>query len=155
MHRQREEVRTWCKLLSFTDAVISPATDSMITLCQCVGELPVLVNCVSELAVSVRKGCAQTSGGCMQTTFRKCADNVQGIDSEGHAENVRLRLSGRGCKDLLIGREPKIRKNTQGKEQKITVIERLIVSNSTILNQELNSGSTDWNKEAELIKSLF
>ena len=39
MHRQREEVRTWCKLLSLTDAVISPATDSMSTLCQCVSEL--------------------------------------------------------------------------------------------------------------------
>ena len=39
MHRQREEVRTWFKLLSLTDAVISPATDSMSTLCQCVSEL--------------------------------------------------------------------------------------------------------------------
>ena len=35
------------------------------------------------------------------------------------------------------------------------VIEQLAVSNSTVLNQELNWGSTDWNKEAELIKSLL
>ena len=59
------------------------------------------------------------------------------------------------CKDVLIGRGPKIRKNTQGKEQKVTVIEQLAVSNSTILNRELNWGSTDWNREAELIKSLL
>ena len=50
---------------------------------------------------------------------------------------------------LLIGREPKIRKNTQGKKQKIIVIEQLAVSN-------LNStGSVDWNIEAELIQSLL
>ena len=52
------------------------------------------------------------------------------------------------CKDFLIGRTPKIRENTQGKKQKITVIEQLAVSNSTVLNQELNWRSTDWNKEA-------
>ena len=59
------------------------------------------------------------------------------------------------CKDFLIGRKPKIDKNTQGKKQKMIVIEQLAVSNSTVLNQELNWGSTDWNKEAELIKSLL
>ena len=32
MHNQREEVRTWCKL-SFPDAVVSPATDSIRALC--------------------------------------------------------------------------------------------------------------------------
>ena len=32
MHRQREEVRTRCKL-SFPDAVVSPATDSISALC--------------------------------------------------------------------------------------------------------------------------
>ena len=58
------------------------------------------------------------------------------------------------CKDFLIGREPNIRKNTSSKTQKITVIEQLAVSNSTVLNQEHNWGSTDWNREAELIKSL-
>ena len=47
--------------------------------------------------------------------------------------------------------------NTQGKKQEMIVIEQLAVSNSTyaVLNQELNWGSTDWNKEAELIKSLL
>ena len=34
------------------------------------------------------------------------------------------------------------------------VIEQFAVSNSTVLNQELNWGSTDWNKEAKII-SLF
>ena len=51
------------------------------------------------------------------------------------------------CKDFLIGRGPKIRKNTQGKKQKISEIEQLAVSNST--------GSIDWNREAELTKSLL
>ena len=55
----------------------------------------------------------------------------------------------------MIGRTPKIRENMQGKKQKIPVIEQLAVSNSTVLNQELNWGSIDWNKEAELIKSLL
>ena len=32
MHRQREEVCTWCKL-SFPDAAISPAKSSMSALC--------------------------------------------------------------------------------------------------------------------------
>ena len=59
------------------------------------------------------------------------------------------------CKDFLIGKKPKIDKNTQGKKQKMIVIEQLAVSNSTVLNQELNWGSTDWNKEAEIIKSLL
>ena len=49
----------------------------------------------------------------------------------------------------MIGREPKIRKNTQGNKQKRRVIEQLVVSNSAVLNQELNWGSADWNKEAE------
>ena len=35
------------------------------------------------------------------------------------------------------------------------VIEQLAVSNSTILNQELNWENTDWNKEADLIKYLL
>ena len=37
----------------------------------------------------------------------------------------------------------------------MVVIEQLAVSNSTVLNQELNWGSTDWNKKADLIKSLL
>ena len=40
-------------------------------------------------------------------------------------------------------------------ETKMIVTEQLIVSNSTLLNQELNRGSTDWNKEAELIWYLL
>ena len=57
----------------------------------------------------------------------------------------------------MIGRKPKIRKNMQGKEQKIKVIEQLAVSNSIVLNHELNWGirSTDWNKEAELINVMI
>ena len=45
------------------------------------------MSCVNELAVSMRKE-------CVQTTFRKCADNVQERDWEGYAENVRLRAGG-------------------------------------------------------------
>ena len=67
----------------------------------------------------------------------------------------RMEKDKKQCKDFLIGRKPKIRKNTQGKKQKMIVIEQLAVSNSTVLNQELNWGSTDWNKEAEIIKSLL
>jgi hypothetical protein len=69
-------------------------------------------------------------------------------------QSLVLRGEGKGwrkitkrSKDVLIGREPKIRKNTQGtvEDNKIIVIEQLAVSNSTILNQELKWGSTDWN----------
>ena len=59
------------------------------------------------------------------------------------------------CKDFLTGRKPKIRTNTQGKKQKMIVIEQFAVSNSTVLNQKLNWGSTDWNNEAEIIKFLL
>ena len=59
------------------------------------------------------------------------------------------------CKDFLTGRKPKIRTNTQGKKQKMIVIEQFVVSNSTVLNQELNWEGTDWNKEAEIIRSLL
>ena len=63
--------------------------------------------------------------------------------------------SKKQCKDFRIGRKPKIRTNTQGKKQKMIVIEQFVVSNSTVLNQELNWGSTDWSKDAEIIKSLL
>ena len=32
----------------------------------------------------------QTTGGCMQTTFRKCADSGKEGGRDGHAENVQL-----------------------------------------------------------------
>ena len=67
MHRQREEVRTWCKLLSLTDVVISPATDSMSTLCQCVGEL---CQCGRGVRRHGEVVCIQRSGS-ERTTFRK------------------------------------------------------------------------------------
>ena len=58
------------------------------------------VSCVSELCQcgrDVRRqredACRQRSGSA-QTTFRKCADNVQERDSEGQAEDVRLRAGG-------------------------------------------------------------
>ena len=68
-------------------------------------------------------------------------------------EGIGWRKIAKQCTDLLIGREPKTRK-THTKKQKKTVIEQLAVSNPTILNQELNLRGTDWNKEAELVKSL-
>ena len=62
----------------------------------------------------------------------------------------------KGCKDFLIGREPKTSKNTQGTKQKEIVVEQLAYGfEFTILNHELNWGSTVWVKEAELIKSLL
>ena len=36
----------------------------------------------------------QTAGEHVQTTFRKCADNVQERDSERQAEDARLRAGG-------------------------------------------------------------
>jgi hypothetical protein len=59
------------------------------------------------------------------------------------------------CKNFLIGRKPKTLKNAQGKKQKMIVIEQLAVSNSTVLNQALNWGSANWDKEANIIKSLL
>ena len=44
-------------------------------------------------ADSVQEVRRQRSGSA-QTTFRKCADNVQERDSEGQAEDVRLRAGG-------------------------------------------------------------
>ena len=40
-------------------------------------------------------------------------------------------------------------------KRKMIVIEQLAASNSTVLNQQLNWGSDDWNREAELIKYLL
>ena len=58
------------------------------------------VSCVSELCQcgrDVRRqredACRQRSGSA-QTAFRKCADSVQERDSEGQAEDVRLRAGG-------------------------------------------------------------
>ena len=53
-------------------------------------------------------------------------------------EDKGWRKIAKQCKNFLIGRKPKIDKNTQGKKQKMIVIEQLAVSNSTVLNQELN-----------------
>ena len=39
----------------------------------------------------------------MQTTFRKCADDVQERDSEGQAEDVRLRVGGLTAIERLRG----------------------------------------------------
>ena len=36
----------------------------------------------------------QTTGGYMQTTFRKCADSVKQDGQDGQAENVELRDGG-------------------------------------------------------------
>ena len=64
--------------------------------------------------------------------------------NKGQFPKIKMRNKGFKMK-LRTLREPKIRKNTQ-----VVVIEQLAVSNSTVLNQELNWGSTDWNREAEL-----
>ena len=75
MNVNREEGYTYAPivgasahLVSFTKLTLSsldlldPATDSMSALCQCVSEL-------CQRAVSVRKGCVQTSGRYVQTTL--------------------------------------------------------------------------------------
>ena len=45
----------------------------------------------------------QQRSGSAQTTFRKCADNVQERDSEGQAEDVRLRAGGLTAIERLRG----------------------------------------------------
>ena len=77
MNVNREEGYTYAPivgasahLVSFTKLTLSlssldlldPATDSMSALCRCVSEL-------CQRAVSVRKGCVQTSGRYVQTTL--------------------------------------------------------------------------------------
>ena len=66
MHKQLEEVRTWC-ILSFTDAVIaviSPATYSMGTLCQCVSQL---CQCGGDVRRQREDRCRQRSGSAQTT----------------------------------------------------------------------------------------
>ena len=54
-----------------------------------------------------------TFTGSAQTTFRKCADNVQERDSEGQAEDVRLRAGGSTAIERLRGeRESRQREDT-------------------------------------------
>ena len=60
------------------------------------------------------------------------------------------------CKLFLNGKEQKKRVNASvKKEEKRIVIDHLVTSNSTVLNNELNWGGTDWNKEREEIKLLL
>ena len=96
------------------------------------------------------------SSGCLQGQCCWCTSSYRGKILR-LSQTLVLRGEDKQCKGFLIGRKPKIRKNTQGKEQKMIVIEQVAVSNSTALNQELNWGSTDvdWNKDAEIIKSLL
>ena len=55
----------------------------------------------------------------------------------------------------MNGKEQKKRVNAGVKKEKIVVIDHLVTSNSTVLNNELNWGGTDWNKEREEIKLLL
>ena len=55
------------------------------------------MSCVSAVGM-----CAD-SGRMHATTFRKCADNVQERDSEGQAEDVRLRAGGLTAIERLRG----------------------------------------------------
>ena len=41
------------------------------------------------------------------------------------------------------------------RKKKIVVIDHLVTSSSTVLNNELNWGGKDWNKEREEIKLLL
>ena len=40
------------------------------------------------------RGYKQTAGGCMQTAFRKCADNGKGGGRDVQAENAQRRIDG-------------------------------------------------------------
>jgi hypothetical protein len=55
------------------------------------------VSCVSAVGM-----CAD-SGRMHAATFRKCSDNVQERDSEGQAEDVRLRAGGLTAIERLRG----------------------------------------------------
>ena len=55
----------------------------------------------------------------------------------------------------MNGKEQKERVNAGVKKEKIVVSDHLITSNSTVLNNELNWGGTDCNKEWEEIKPLL
>ena len=52
-----------------------------------------LCQCGRNVRRQREDACRQRSGSA-QTTFRKCADNVQERDSERQAEDVRLRAGG-------------------------------------------------------------
>ena len=54
----------------------------------------------------------------------------------------------------MNGKELKKRVNAGVKKEKIVVIDHLVTSSSTVLNNELNWGGTDWNKEREENKLL-
>ena len=76
MHRHRGEVCAWCKL-SPADAVVSPATYSMSTLCH----VSASVGCVSAGGVCAdsRRVCnirtVSVKCTCVSALFKKCTDN--------------------------------------------------------------------------------
>ena len=51
------------------------------------------------------------------------------------------------CKLFLNGKEQEKRVNAGVKKKKMVVIDHLVTLNSTVLNNELNWGGTDWIKE--------
>ena len=55
----------------------------------------------------------------------------------------------------MNGKEQRKRVNAGGKKEKMVVIDHLVTSNSTVLNNELNWGGTDLDKEWEEIKLLL
>ena len=82
MHSQQEEVRTRCKF-SFPDAVVSPATDSMSALRECVSEL---CQCGRDIYPDVhrqREDVCRQSSGSAQTRFRKEAHSYSEVTQRG------------------------------------------------------------------------
>ena len=61
-----------------------------------------MCQCGRDVRRQREDACRQHSGSA-QTTFRKCADNVQERDSEGQAEDVRLRAGGLTAIERLRG----------------------------------------------------
>ena len=49
---------------------------------------------IERLRAERIRGYKQTAGGCMQTTFRECADSGKQGGRDGQAENVQLRDDG-------------------------------------------------------------
>ena len=75
-----------------------------------------------------------------------CRPYGQSFDSPGY---VKAKKKAEKCELFLNGKEHKKRVNAGVKKEKI------LTSNSTVLNNELNWGDTDWNKEREEIKLLL
>ena len=57
-----------------------------------------------------RMNCVQTAGGCMETTFRKCTDNGNEVDSDDKSVlSSAMRTDGRDVVASSVGHDPLLR----------------------------------------------